>query len=95
MPEVQAIEVGLSAKVKQEADLEVRRLQVAVNLCLRALVKFESGFAFYNQLFIDEHVQPKLPKIVTLVKHRDVNLAAYLMPSCSELDFQSLHVVVL
>jgi len=61
------MELRLEAEVQEQSNLEIARSQIAVDLALCAGVESDGRFAFDNQLFVDNHVQPLHSDLCALV----------------------------
>ena len=92
---VRTIKLGFRTEVQQEANLEVRRAQVVINLSQRSSVKFGRRLDLYNELVVDHHVQALLGELFALVHDTNPDLAPYRMAAASEFSFQRQNVDVL
>jgi len=69
------MELRLEAEVQEQSNLEIARSQIAVDLALCPSVESDGRFAFDNQLFVDDHVQPLHSDLCALVANNEADLA--------------------
>ena len=78
--------------MKQQAHLEISGFQIVKKLAPSRLVQVKSGFRFHYDLAVDDHIESLTRQFVTFVSDPNSNFAVNLMPTCSQLAFQSNYV---
>ena len=78
--------------MQKETHLEMRGVEVAVNLTSNILPKLERGLAFHDQLFVHHHVDALAPDRFPTVVDRHPHFAGYPVASCPELTLERVHV---
>ena len=89
---VYAEEVRLWPEVQQGSNVQLHCTQVAIQLTRVVFPEFVGGLCFHQEHIIDDHIEPLLSELLSLVHDGEPYFSRYTMSSPPQLAFERLDV---